>query len=192
VGNVKIISRSIGSGDIGSALAKSVEEINLELEEVDGRITKAYVETSVYPSGWYVTINVAVSGNSPQKKSIVGINQKGKNLEQSMKHATEKLNDIIAEKGGDVVDIFSKTTSTPLSARKYTTIVAAINEDASMPAKNAVLRRARIKKTLELLGSDPKSINVSKVAEVFGVSRVIIYKDLEELGFKRKKEQKEV
>ena len=189
---MKIISRSIGSGDIGSALAKSVKEINSELEEVDGRITKAYVETSVYPSGWYVTINVAVSGNSPQKKSIVGINQKGKNLEQSMKHATEKLNAIIAEKGGEVVDIFSKTTSTPLSARKYTTIVAAINENSSMPAKNAVLRRARIKKTLELLANDPKSINVSRVAEVFGVSRVIIYKDLEELGFKRKKGKTEV
>jgi hypothetical protein len=189
---MKIISRSIGSGDIESALAKSVKEINKELEGVDGKITKACVETSVYPSGWYVTINVAVSGNSPHKKSIIGINQKGKNLEQSMKRATEQLNSIIANKEGEVVDVFSKTISTPLSARKYTTIVAAINEDASMPAKNAALRRARLKNSLALLNNDSKSINVSKVADVFGVSRSIIYKDLEELGFKRSKKSSEV
>jgi hypothetical protein len=192
VGKVKVISRSIGSGDIGSALARSVEEINIELEKVDGRITKAYVETSVYPSGWYVTINVAVSGDAPHKKSIVGINQKGKNLEQSLKRATEKLNSVIAGKGGEVVDVFNKTISTPLSARKYTTIVAAINEDAFMPAKNAALRRERLKKTLELLGGDPKSINVSGVAGAFGVSRGIIYKDLEELGYRRHKKSPEV
>lgn len=189
---MKIISRSIGSGDIESALAKSVEEINKELEKVDGKITKAYIETSVYPSGWYVTVNVAVSGNTPHKKSIIGINQKGKNLEESMKKATDKLNSTIAEKEGEVVDVFSKTISTPLSARKYTTIVAAINEDVPMPAKNAALRRQRLKNALELLNNDPKSINVSKVAEVFGVSRGIIYKDLEELGFKRSKKSSEV
>lgn len=189
---MKVISRSIGSGDIGSALAKSVEEINKELEKVDGKITKAYVETSVYPSGWYVTINIAVSGNTPYKKSIVGINQKGKNLEQSMKRATEKLNSAIADKEGEVVDVFNKTISTPLSARKYTTIVAAINENAFMPAKNATLRRERLRSSLELLANDPKSINVSKVADAFGVSRGIIYKDLEELGLKRSKKSSEV
>jgi hypothetical protein len=184
---MKIISRSIGSGDIGSALAKSVKEINEELEQVDGKITKVNVETSVFPSGWYITIDVAVSGNMPHKKSIIGINQKGRNLGDSMKKATDKLNGIIAEKEGEVIDIFSKTISTPLSARKYTTIVAAINEDVPMPAKNAGLRRARLKNALKLLKMDSKSLNVSKVAEVFGVSRGIIYKDLEELGFKRSK-----
>ncbi len=189
---MKIISRSIGGGDIESALGKSVTEINKELEGVDGKITKAYVETSVFPSGWYVTINVAVSGNSPHKKSIIGINQKGKNLEQSMNKATEELNSIIANKGGEVIDIFSKTISTPLSARKYTTIVAAINEDAPNPAKNAAQRRARLKNSLALLDNDSKSINVSGIAEVFGVSRGIIYKDLEELGLERSKKSSEV
>jgi DNA-binding phage protein len=189
---MKVISRSIGSGDIESALARSVEEINRELEEVDGKITKAYVETSVFPSGWYVTINIAVSGTTPHKKSIIGINQKGRNLEHAMKRATEKLNGILANKGGEVVEVFNKTVSTPLSARKYTTIVAAINEDVSAPAKNAGLRRARLRKSLELLANDPKSINVSKVADAFGVSRGIIYKDLEELGFKRDRKSSEV
>jgi hypothetical protein len=186
---MKIITRSIASGDIGSALTKCTRGINEELEKVDGRITKAYTEVSVGPSGGYVTINVAVSGNTPHRKSIIGINQKGKNLEVSMKKATEKLNGIIADKKGEVVDVFTKTISTPLSGRVYTTIIAAINEEVFMPANNARLRRQRLKNILEFLNNDPKAINISQVAEVFGVSRGIIYKDLEELGFKRSRRE---
>lgn len=182
---MRIITRSIAGGDIGSALAKGVREINEELEKVDGRITKAYTEISIGPSGWYVTINVAVSGNTPHKKSIIGINRKGRNLEASTKNASEKLNKIIADKKGEVVDVFTKSIPTPLSGRMYTTIVAAINEDVFMPANNVTLRRQRLKNTLEFLNNDPKAINISKIAEVFGVSRGIIYKDLEEMGFKR-------
>lgn len=182
---MKVITKSVGSGDIGSALSKCVKEINEELEKIDGRITKAYTEASVYPSGWHVTMNVAVSGDTPHKKSIIGINQRGKNFDVSMKKATGKLNEIIEGKDGEVVDVFTKNISTPLSGRKYTTIVAAINEEAFMPAKNAALRRQRLKNVLESLNNDPKAINISKVAEVFGVSRGIIYKDLEEMKLKR-------
>lgn len=182
---MKIITKSVGSGDIGSALSRCVKEINAELEKIDGSITKAYTEASVYPSGWYVTINVAVSGNAPHKKEIIGVNQRGRKFESSMKKATEKLNEIIENKEGEVMDVFTKNISTPLSGRKYTTIVAAINEATFMPAQNAALRRQRLKNVLESLNNDPKAINISRVAEVFGVSRGIIYKDLEELGFKR-------
>ena len=48
----------------------------------------------------------------------------------------------------------------------------------------------RIRKIVELLNNNPSALNVAKVAEVFGVSRTMIYKDLEALGFKRV--QKEV
>ncbi|HDY73670.1 MAG TPA: HTH domain-containing protein [Euryarchaeota archaeon] len=47
------------------------------------------------------------------------------------------------------------------------------------------VRRKRIKKGLELLGNDPTVINVARLANTFGVSRTMIYKDLEYLGFKR-------
>ncbi len=182
---MRIIAKSIKRGDVESSLKKCVKEINEELEKVDGRITKADVEVSVIPSGGYVTIHVAVSGNAPHKKSVIGINRGGENFEMSMKMATKKLNSIMSGKKGEVVDVFTKNISTPILGRTYTTIVAAINEDVFMPANNAALRRQRLKKTLELLNDDPKAINISKVAKVFGVSRLIIYKDLEELGFKR-------
>jgi predicted DNA-binding transcriptional regulator YafY len=39
--------------------------------------------------------------------------------------------------------------------------------------------------TLELLGDSPATINIARVAEIFGVSRSIIYRDLEALGFDR-------
>ena len=44
---------------------------------------------------------------------------------------------------------------------------------------------ANTQKTLELLGNAPNSLNIAHVAEIFGVSRSIIYRDLEALGYER-------
>lgn len=182
---MKIITRSESGRSVGAALKKCITEINLELETVDGEIIKAQSEVSAGPSGGQVAISVAVSGSAPYKKSVFGINHRGKSREASTKRATEKLNSLLADKKGDVVDVFTVSITTPFPRRTYTTIIAAVNEETLIPALNASQRRARLNNILELLNGDPKSINISKVAEIFGVSRLIIYKDLEELGHKR-------
>ncbi|NOZ76783.1 MAG: HTH domain-containing protein [Euryarchaeota archaeon] len=113
------------------------------------------------------------------------MNAKGASREHAMRKAVQKMNEMIEGRDGYISDIYTKTIVTPLPGRVYTTIIASINEEVLEEAIDANTRRERIRKIVELLNNDPTAINVAKVAEVFGVSRTMIYKDLEALGFKR-------
>lgn len=182
---MRLISNSKTSRDVSSALDKLLREVNEQLKGVDGVITKLECDVSAGPVGASVSASLLVNGNEPRRKELIGVNEKGVSREHAVKKATEKLNEIIAAKNGELVDFFAKTIVTPLPGRVYTTLIAAINETLLEEAQNAEARRQRLKKTLELLDNNPSAINIASVAEVFGVSRTIIYKDLEALGFKR-------
>jgi hypothetical protein len=182
---MKIINEVASGGDVGKALANVVKKVNRELKKVDGKITKIEPDISAGPSGAYVGISVAVTGFQPRRKRIIGINERGRTRADSMRKASSKLNSFLASKRGEVVDIYTKTTTSPIPGRAYTTIIAAINEDEIETYADANLRRQRLKRSLKLLENDPSTINVSRVAKIFGVSRIVIYKDLEELGFTR-------
>ncbi len=188
---MRIISDSKTSIDVSSALDKLLKEVNEELKGVDGVITKLECDVSAGPAGASVSACLVVNGNEPRHKEIVGVNEKGVSREHAVKKATTKLNEIIAAKNGELADFFVKTIVTPLPGRVYTTIIAAINETILEEAQSVGVRRQRLRKTLELLNNNPSAINVAGVAEVFGVSRTIIYKDLDALGFKRKRKSEE-
>lgn len=184
---MRLLSRTKGSTTVSDALEEVIKELNKELTEVDGLINKIACNISAGPAGASVTISIIVNGSEPRKKRVIGVNEKGINREHSMKKATEKLNKLLQGMDGELVDVYVKTIVTPVPGRVYTTIVGAVNESLLEEAQSSSMRRLRIKKALELFNNNPSAINVASVAEVFGVSRTIIYKDLEALGFKRKK-----
>jgi hypothetical protein len=101
-----------------------------------------------------------------------------------MKKTEKKINSLLEGKMGRIADSYIKTISS-LPGRVYTTAILAVNEDVIEDVNDVDVRRNRIKRCLELLGDDPSAINVARVASVFGVSRTMIYKDLESLGYKR-------
>ncbi len=182
---MKVISKSKTSRRVSTALYEAVAQMNEELKTVDGIITKLECEISVRRSGAYVALMTIINGNHSCDKEIFGANVRGVNMERSVTKAAEKLNGFLKGREGEIADIYSKTVAT-LPGRFYTTMIAAINSGMGEPAaKDARTRRERIKKTLELLDNTPSAINIVKVAEVFGVSRSIIYRDLEVLGFDR-------
>jgi hypothetical protein len=182
---MKVISKSRTSGDVNTALYEALVQMNKDLKNVAGVITKLGCEISVRPSGAYVSLTTVINGEQQSHKEIFGVNIRRVNRERSISNATEELNGLLKDKNGDIVDIYSKTAAA-LPGRFYTTMIAAINERAKEPAvKDAIGRRERIKKTLELLNNAPAAINIARVAEVFGVSRSMIYRDLEVLGFDR-------
>lgn len=182
---MNVITKSKTGANVEHALETLVTEINEELKGVDGKITNTQYDISAGPAGACVSVTLVINGNAPIHKELVGVNEKGVSREHAMRKAGAKLNKILEGKKGEIADIYAKTIVTPLPGRVYTTIIAAVNEEALEKARNADIRRGRIKKTLELLNNDPSAINVARVAEVFGVSRTMIYRDLEALGFKR-------
>ncbi len=182
---MKYISASKSESDVGQALISIITEMNEKLKSIDGLITKTECEISAGPSGAAVTITMVINGDEPFHKEVIGVNEKGWSREHSMKKAEKTLNEIMKTKNGRISDIYVKSIISPLPGRVYTTIVASINEDAIEEVKSAKLRRQRIKKALELFNNDPSSINVARVANIFGVSRTMIYRDLEAMGYKR-------
>lgn len=179
VGNTKV------GVDVSSALEKALKEMNEELRGVDGSLADMECDVSAGPSGASVAIATVVNGSEPRKKEVVGVNEKGVSREHAMKKAMDRLKELLKEKSGEIADVYVKTIVTPLPGRVYTTVITAINEDVLEVAQDSNVRRQRIKKVLELMSNDPSAINVASVAQIFGVSRTMIYKDLEAMGFKR-------
>jgi hypothetical protein len=182
---MKIISKAKTSRSVNRALVGALKQVNKELKGTSGVITKLECEISLAASGAYVSIMTTINGEEVCQKEVLGVNTRGGNRDHSLRKAAESLNGLLKDKNGEIVDIYSKTAA-PLPGRVYTTMIAAINEEAKKPfVKDTLARRERIKKTLELLGNAPTAINIARVAEIFGVSRSIIYRDLEALGFER-------
>lgn len=180
-----LISWTKGATTVSKALSATLENLNDELSRTDGLIHKMTCDLSAGPAGASVSVTLLVNGSEPRMKRVLGVNERGINREHAMRKATEKMNHLLGDIEGELVDVFVKTVVTPLPGRVYTTLIVAVNEDQLSEARDADMRRQRIRKALELLGNNPSVLNVASVAEIFGVSRTIIYRDLEALGFRR-------
>ncbi len=180
-----MISRARSGPDVGGALNGVIKEINDDLKNIDGLIHKTDCDVSFGPLAVTVAVTAVINGDDPRKKEVIGINERGVSREHSMKKATERLNEILGKKNGEIADLFMKTIVTPLPGRVYTTIIASINSESLEAAHDANTRRRRIKRILQLMNDDPSAINIASVANIFGVSRTMIYKDLDALGYKR-------
>ena len=182
---MKVISKAKTSRSVNRALQGALKQVNKELDGVNGLITKLECEISLTAYGAYVSIMTTINGEEPCHKEVLGVNTRGGNRDSSLIKAAAGLNELLGDENGGIVDIYSKTVA-PLPGRVYTTMIAAINgEPGGQTPDDTAARRERIKKTIELLGNSPGTINIAHVAEIFGVSRSIIYRDLEALGFER-------
>lgn len=171
--------------NVEEALDAAVNKVNDQLKTVDGLIDKLDFQVDVGYSGATVSIMLSLNGDEPLHTEIIGVNQRGLNNSQALKKATQIMNDALLHRKGSIQDFTVKNIE-PIPGRAYTTILLAINEDLIKDPQDAASRRRRMKKALELLNREPAALNIAKVAEVFGVSRKMIYHDLEALGIARK------
>ena len=181
-----IIAKSKSEKEVGKALEGLVTEINKELVGVNGLISDIDCEVTVGPLEASVSVCVFIEGDEPRHKFLIGVNEKGFSRENSMKKAERRINSWLGNKGGRIAGSYIKSI-TSLPGRVYTTLILAVNEDMVEDPRNLDTenRRKRIKKALENLGNDPTVLNVARLAGIFGISRPMIYKDLESMGYKR-------
>ncbi len=183
---MRILNATGTSVDVSTALDMAIESINSQLSKVPGSINTVDIDINLgVVEGATVTITIALNGSLPIKKGIIGVNVRGVSREQSIKKASDTLNKFLENKDGEIVYVYQKTVDTHLPGRVYTTLIVAVNEKEIQEVRDAEERRERLKTILQLLGNDPSAINIARVAEIFGVSRTIIYRDLETLGMKR-------
>jgi len=186
IGFMRVISKSKSDNEVGKALDSLVDEINLELGKVGGLISSIECDVTAGPFDATVSLSVFIEGDVPREKHLIGVNEKGYSRENSMAKAEKHVNTILDAFDGSIAGSYV-TTMSSLPGRVYTTIIVASNGVGVTDSSNvdSDARRHRIKKSLELLGNDSSVLNVARLANTFGVSRTMIYKDLEYLGFKR-------
>lgn len=182
---MKVVSSTGTGSDVSSALNTALENVNSKLAKMSGLITQVESDLNYGVAGATVTVTLALNGSQPRKKEVIGVNVRGVSREKSIQKATRALNRGLEGKRGEIVDIFRKTVDTPFPGRVYTTLIVAINENRLQEVKDAADRRKRLADILELINGEPSALNVARIADIFGVSRTIIYRDLENLGFKR-------
>jgi hypothetical protein len=181
---MNLISAFERGHNVEEALDAAIEKMNDQLKASDGLIEKIDFQVDVGYSGATVSITLSLNGESPLHTEILGVNQRGLNNSQALKKATQLINERLVRRKGIIQDFAVKNIE-PIPGRAYSTIIVAINEDVIEDSHDAVSRRRRIQKALDLLSREPSTLNIAKVADVFSVSRKMIYHDLEALGFSR-------
>ncbi|ASJ03133.1 hypothetical protein A3L09_07645 [Thermococcus profundus] len=113
----------------------------------------------------------------------------GRNREVAIRNVLEKINPYLSSV--DVVAFRIGTYTTPVTRRTYAVGIVAYN---STPRKAGPFaekpdRRTLLAHVLSLFDYNPKVLNISELARVFGVSRDTIYYDIQRILEEREKKE---
>lgn len=112
----------------------------------------------------------------------------GRHREAAIQRVLEKINPVI--EGAEVVSFKVGTYTTPVTRRTYAVGVAVYNVPPKShgPLTETADRRRLLAHVLSLFDYNPKVLNISELARVFGVSRDTIYYDIQRILEEKKKE----
>lgn len=184
---MRVISSVKKGGTVKEALKKTADQINEKLSDIPGSIAGIKSSIDVGISGTKVQLVATVDEKHIRSKKIFWVNEGATSEEKALNQAEERINKKIEKISGEIADFHLKPISPPLPKRIYVTMIVGVNE--KVPEEIGSLtteeRRARLSEILSLLGNKANAINISKTAEIFNVSRDVIYRDLEKMDFER-------
>ncbi|WP_297549680.1 hypothetical protein [Thermococcus sp.] len=169
-----------------SSIEDCVEEINKRseniLRDIPGFVNSAKIHLSF---GAFMNLGVvlAIDKSITANKVVRAEFSSGRNKDNAINKTLEKLNTLIPEKS-KIVDFEVKTYTTPVTRRTYAVGVVVYNVfDQKKPIGEYTLkeRRKLIAMVLEAFNYNPKVLNISELARIFGVSRDSIYYDIEQI-----------
>ncbi|WP_227738695.1 hypothetical protein [Thermococcus eurythermalis] len=169
-----------------ASIEDCIEEINKKsenvLRDVPGFVNSAKIQLSF---GAFMNLGVvlAIDHSINACKVVRAEFSSGKNREDAINKTLEKLNSTMPE-GAKIVDFDVKTYTTPVTRRTYAVGVVVYNVfEEKKPVGKYTLkeRRKLIAMVLEAFDYNPKVLNISELARVFGVSRDSIYYDIEQI-----------
>ncbi|ASJ12281.1 hypothetical protein [Thermococcus thioreducens] len=134
-----------------------------------------------------VTLLLDSSGNN--RKGILADYSPGKHKEDAIQRTLEKLNSALP-RGAQIVDFEIGTYTTPVTRRTYAVGIVVYNaplEIKSFTEYTIKERRELLAKVLENFNYNPRVLNISEIARMFGVSRDSIYYDIEQILRDRKR-----
>lgn len=184
---MRILSSIGGGTSVRQALRKAAAELNGKLAETPGRIAHMKAKLASGLAGATVRVVVVVDEGGLCPKCIIWANEAGGDEGAALRRAGEKINAQLNRLKGEAAGFYIEFIRPPLPRRVYATMIVAVNEE--IPERIGKLtadeRRERLAAAIKLLASDPKAVNISRIAELFSVSRDVLYEDLKKLGFER-------
>ncbi len=184
---MRIIGSIENGGSVKEALQKIGKTTNEKLSNTPGSIAGIETNINVGLSGAKIQLILTIDDKKNKPKKILWTNKGGSNEGEALSKAQEELNPKIEKLSGEIADYHLEFLSPPLPQRIYVTIIIGINETIPQTTHNLDTeeRRARLREIINQLGGEATAINISKTANVFGVTRDVIYRDIEKLGFSR-------
>jgi hypothetical protein len=169
-----------------SSIEECIEEINKKsestLKELPGFVNSAKILLSF---GAFMNLGVilALDKSECAQKAVRAEFTSGRHKDDAINRTLEKLNSIIPDRA-KIIDFEVKTYTTPVTRRTYAVGVVVYNVfERRKPADGYTIqeRRKLIAMVLEAFDYNPKVLNISELARVFGVSRDSIYYDIEQI-----------
>lgn len=136
-----------------------------------------------------LTVTMLLDDRDDMKKGILADYAHGKNKEDAISKTMDKINRLLP-KNARVVDFEVGTYTTPVTRRTYAVVVVVYNAPPSEKPLNEFTikeRRELLARILETFNHNPRVLNISEIARMFGVSRDSIYYDIEQILKEKKK-----
>ncbi|AEH24188.1 HTH domain-containing protein [Pyrococcus yayanosii] len=173
--------------NVGECL-KKLEESAMEKLPHRGKIKGSKIRIGM---GAFMSVSVilTIDPAEPYKPGVITAYAVAGSKETALEELQAKLNERIRP---DMVleDFDVEVYTTPVTRRTYAVGVVTYNRPAKGEFEDMKLvdRRKLLAKLLELLNYNPKALNISELARMFGVSRDSIYNDIQQiLGERRAK-----
>jgi len=130
-----------------------------------------------------LTVTLLLDPHGNARKGVLADYSPGKHKEDAIQKALEKLNRALPQ-NAKIVDFEIGTYTTPVTRRTYAVAVAVYNAPLEVKAFDEYTikeRRELLAKVLRNFNYNPKVLNISEIARMFGVSRDSIYYDIEQI-----------
>lgn len=130
-----------------------------------------------------LTVTLLIERGENMNKGVLADYSPGKNKEDAISKALQKINNRLPA-NARVVDFEVGTYTTPVTRRTYAVGVAVYNvplEIKPLESFSTKERRELLGRILESFNYNPRVLNISEIARMFGVSRDSIYYDIEQI-----------
>ena len=169
-----------------ASIESCVKEMNQKsveaLKNVPGTIRSSRISLS-FGAFMNLTIVMDITPFPASKKLVLVDYAVGKGKDGAISRVVEKINSKTPQ-NGELVDFEVKTYTTPVTRRTYAVGVIVCNvpmEQKSLKELTLQERRQFLAGVLRAFDYNPKVLNISELARVFGVSRDSIYYDIKQI-----------
>ncbi len=179
---MQLVSIQSESSKVEDCIKDIVRKSEIILSSVPGLIKSSKIFLS-FGAFMNLKILMLIDESAIGRKGIIAEYASGRHKDEAINRALEKINGQL-KPGYQIIDFETGTYTMPVTRRTYAVGVVVYNIPSSNEDLNMLSlkgRRELIAKVLEMFNYNPKVLNISELARMFGVSRDSIYYDIEQI-----------